>query len=91
LTRIKFLRWADRGPLLRSSGNRVLVGRDIDQDAAEAGGAYALGASSDLSVRYVGRWLSDYDAQSVMGRFTYKFGAGPAPVLAPEPLKLGSK
>jgi hypothetical protein len=42
-------------------------------------------------VRYVGRWLSDYDAQSVMGRWTYKFGAPPvpmAPVMA-EPLKLG--
>jgi len=43
-------------------------------------------------VRYFGRWLSDYDAQSIMGRFTYKFGAAPAP--APqvyEPLKLGNK
>ena len=32
-------------------------------------------------MRYVGRFLDDYDAQSVMGRWTYKFGV--APVAAP--------
>jgi len=76
-----------------AGSNFKAVGTDLDEDSllVEAGGAYALGQSSDVSVRYVGRWLSDYDAQSVMGRFTYKFGAAPAPVLAPEPLKLGSK
>ena len=72
------------------SGFRV-VGTDLDEDSllVEAGGAYAVNDSSDLSVRYVGRWLSDYEAQSVMGRFTYKFGAAPAP--APEPLKLAGE
>ena len=43
----------------------------------DAGVSYTLGPSSDLSVRYVGRFLEDYDAGSVMGRWTYKFGAAP--------------
>ncbi len=77
-----------------SGSNFKVIGTDLDEDSllVEAGGAYAINDSSDFSVRYVGRWLSDYDAQSIMGRYTYKFGA--APVAAPvayEPLKLGNK
>jgi len=75
-----------------AGSNFKAIGTDLDEDSilVEAGGAYALNDSSDFSVRYFGRWLSDYDAQSVMGRYTYKFGAAPAPALAPEPLKLGN-
>jgi outer membrane autotransporter protein len=78
------------------SGSKFkVIGTDLGEDAlvVEAGASYAAGSSSDFSVRYVGRWLSDYDAQSVMGRWTYKFGSAPvamAPVMA-EPLKLGSE
>jgi len=49
----------------------------------DAGTSYTVGPASDLSVRYVGRFLDDFDSQSVMGRWTYKFGA--APVAAPPP------
>src|SRR5262249_27039710 len=59
----------------------------------DAGLAYALGPSSDLSVRYIGQFLEDYDSNSVMGRFTWKFGAAPAAAPAPRyvPLKLGGE
>ena len=68
-----------------SGSNFKVVGTDLDDDAlvVDAGGSYTVGPASDISVRYVGRFLDDYDAQSVMGRWTYKFGA--APVAAPTP------
>jgi outer membrane autotransporter protein len=69
--------------------NFKVVGTDLDEDSlwVEVGGAYALGPSSDISLSYVGRWMSDYDSQWIVGRFTYKFGAAPVPVA--EPLKVG--
>ena len=61
------------------------IGTDLGDDAlvVDAGTSYTVGPANDLSVRYVGRFLDDYDSQSVMGRWTYKFGA--APVAAPPP------
>ena len=75
-----------------SGSNFKIDGTDLGSDAlvVDAGGTYMLGASTDLSVRYFSRWLSDYDSQSIMGRLTWKWGAAPVPVAAPEPLKLGS-
>jgi trimeric autotransporter adhesin len=66
-----------------SGSNFKVVGTDLGDDAlvVDAGAAYTVGPASDISVRYVGRFLDDYDAQSVMGRWTYKFGV--APVAAP--------
>ena len=68
-----------------SGSNFKVIGTDLGDDAlvVDAGAAYTVGPASDISVRYVGRFLDDYDAQSVMGRWTYKFGA--APVAAPPP------
>jgi hypothetical protein len=44
----------------------------------------------DLSGRDIGQFLDNYDANSVVGRFTWKFGATPAaPAPKYEPLKLG--
>jgi len=58
----------------------------------DAGTSYIINPSSDFSVRYYGTWLDRYDAQSVMGRLTWKFGAAQAPLPpAYEPLKLGNK
>jgi trimeric autotransporter adhesin len=68
------------------SGSKFrVIGTDLGEDTLviDAGASYAVGAASDVSVRYVGRFLDDYDAQSVMGRWTYKFGA--APIAAPPP------
>ena len=68
------------------SGSKFrVIGTDLGEDAlvVDAGASYAVGAANDFSVRYVGRFLEEYDAQSVMGRWTYKFGA--APVAAPPP------
>ena len=65
------------------SGSKFKVrGTDLGEDTfvVDAGAAYALGDNNDLSFRYVGRFLEDYDAQSVMGRWTYKWGGAPAPV-----------
>ena len=72
-----------------AGSNFSVVGTDVGADALvlDAGTTYVLDEATDISVRYVGRWQSDYDAQSVMGRFTLKFGVD-AP-LAPKPLKLG--
>jgi uncharacterized protein with beta-barrel porin domain len=76
-----------------SGSNFTVIGTDLGRDAVvvDAGTSYLIGPSSDFSIRYVGRWLENYDAQSIMGRFTWKFGAtGPAlPPAKPEPLKLG--
>jgi len=68
-----------------SGSNFKVTGSDLGDDAlvVDAGTSYTVGPASDLSVRYVGRFLDDYDSQSVMGRWTYKFGA--APVAAPPP------
>ena len=68
------------------SGSKFrVIGTDLGEDAlvVDAGASYAVGAANDFSVRYVGRFLEEYDAQSVMGRWTYKFGA--APLAAPPP------
>jgi uncharacterized protein with beta-barrel porin domain len=67
-----------------SGSNFKVIGTDLGNDTlvVDAGASYAVGPASDISVRYVGRFLDDYDAQSVMGRWTYKFGA---PVGAPPP------
>jgi outer membrane autotransporter protein len=79
------------------SGTKFKVrGTDLDEDSllVEAGGSYLIGPSSDFSLRYVGRWLSDYDSQSIMGRFTWKWGAAPVVEAAPvtrEPLKIGTE
>jgi outer membrane autotransporter protein len=76
-----------------SGSNFRVIGTDLGEDAlvVDAGASYALGAASDLSVRYIGRFLEDYDAQSVMGRWTYKWGAVPVAAPPPQavPLKLG--
>ena len=65
-----------------SGSNFRVIGADLEEDAVvvDAGISYALSPSSDLSVRYVGRFLEDYDTGSVMGRWTYKFGAAPVAV-----------
>jgi outer membrane autotransporter protein len=62
-----------------SGSNFKVIGTDLGEDAVvvDAGASYTLGPASDLSVRYIGRFLEEYDAQSVMGRWTYKFGAAP--------------
>jgi trimeric autotransporter adhesin len=62
-----------------SGSNFRVIAADLKDDAfvVDAGVSYTLSHSSDLSVRYVGRFLEDYDAGSVMGRWTYKFGAAP--------------
>ncbi len=69
----------------------TVTGSDLSDDSlfVDAGGAYLLGASSDLSFRYVGRWQSDYDSQSVMGRYTYRFGGAAEALPVTQPLKLG--
>ena len=73
--------------------NFTVRSSDIGNDGVyvDAGLGYALGPSSDLSVRYTGQFLDNYDSNSVMGRFTWKFGAAPVVVPAPKyvPLKLG--
>jgi len=73
--------------------NFTVTSSDIGNDGVyvDAGLAYALGPSSDLSVRYIGQFLDNYDSNSVMGRFTWKFGPAPAAAPAPkyQPLKLG--
>jgi uncharacterized protein with beta-barrel porin domain len=68
-----------------SGSNFKVIGSDLGDDAlvVDAGTSYTVGPANDISVRYVGRFLDDYDAQSVMGRWTYKLGA--APVAAPPP------
>ncbi len=40
------------------------VGISEDSLFVDAGGAYLLGTSSDLSFRYVGRWQSEYETAS---------------------------
>ena len=72
-----------------SGSNFKVIGADLGDDAlaVDVGTSYTLGPSSDLSVRYVGRFLEDYDAQSVMGRWTYKFGAAPVVAVPNPPLK----
>ncbi len=67
-----------------------MIGSDLNEDSlfVDAGAAYLFGASSDLSFRYVGRWQSDYDSQSVMGRYTYRFGGAVEATPITEPLKL---
>jgi outer membrane autotransporter protein len=76
--------------------NFQVVGTDLGRDAVvvDAGTTYLINPASDFTVRYYGTWLDKYDSQSVMGRFTWKFGAtapvGPAPA-AYEPLKLGQE
>jgi uncharacterized protein with beta-barrel porin domain len=73
--------------------NFTVRSSDIGSDGVyvDAGLAYAFGPSSELSVRYIGQFLENYDSNSVMGRFTWKFGAAPAAAPAPKyvPLKLG--
>ena len=70
------------------SGSFKVVGTDLNADAfvVDAGATYLAGPNNDFSVRYVGRFLDDYDAQSIMGRWTYKWGgyvaAAPAPLEA---------
>ncbi|MCP4211081.1 MAG: autotransporter outer membrane beta-barrel domain-containing protein, partial [Halieaceae bacterium] len=68
-----------------------VTGSDLDADSlfVDAGGAYLLGTSSDLSFRYVSRWQSEYDSQSVMGRYTYKFAGAAEALPVTQPLKLG--
>jgi uncharacterized protein with beta-barrel porin domain len=70
-----------------SGSDFKVIGADLEEDAfvLDAGVSYTLGPSSDLSVRYVGRFLEDYDAGSVMGRWTYKFGAAPISMLPTPP------
>ena len=78
-----------------SGSNFKVRGTDLGEETfvVDAGVSYALGLNNDLSFRYVGRFLDDYDAQSVMGRWTYKWGGAPVAVAAPPPvytpLKLG--
>jgi outer membrane autotransporter protein len=69
-----------------SGSNFKVRGTDLGEDTlvVDAGASYAFGPNNDFSVRYVGRFLEDYDAQSVMGRWTYKWGG--APVAAPPPV-----
>ena len=58
----------------------------------DAGTTYVINPASDLSVHFDETWLDGYDAESVMGRFTWKFGGiahAPVPAPAYEPLKLG--
>jgi len=58
-----------------SNSKFKVIGTDLGDDAVvvDAGASYALGPQNDLSVRYIGRFLSDYDSNSVSGRWTYKF------------------
>jgi uncharacterized protein with beta-barrel porin domain len=77
-----------------SGSNFQVVGTDLGRDAVvvDVGTTYLINASSDFSVRYYSTWLDRYDAQSVMGRFTWKFGGvahAPAPAPDYKPLKLG--
>ena len=67
-----------------SGSNFKTTGTNLGEDTfvVDAGAGYSLGTYSDLSVRYVGRFLQDYDLESVMGRWTYKFYSG-AVVAAP--------
>ena len=70
-----------------SGSNFKVRGTELGEDTfvVDAGAEYALGPNNDLSLRYVGRFLDDYDAQTVMGRWTYKFGAAPL-AAAPPPV-----
>jgi trimeric autotransporter adhesin len=59
-----------------TSNNKFrVIGTELGADAVvvDAGASYALGPQNDLSVRYIGRFLSDFDSNSVSGRWTYKF------------------
>ena len=64
-----------------SGSNFKVRGTELGQDTfvVDAGATYEVNANNDFSVRYVGRFLDDYDANSVMGRWTYKWGAAPVP------------
>jgi uncharacterized protein with beta-barrel porin domain len=71
--------------------NFKVVSTELDEDSfvLDAGFNYDFDAASYFTLRYYGRFQSDYDSSYLLGRFTYKFGAAPAP--APEPLKLAGE
>jgi outer membrane autotransporter protein len=56
--------------------NFTVTSSNIGSDGVlvDAGLAYSLGPSSDLSVRYIGRFSNNYSSNAVMGRFTWRFG-----------------
>ena len=67
-----------------SGSNFKVVGTELGEDALVLDAGPLPGRRIQRSLgEYIGRCVDDYDAQSVMGRWTYKFGA--APVAAPPP------
>lgn len=58
-----------------SGGSFGVISSETARDAAliDAGASYTLGSSAEMGLYYTGRFNSEYEAQAVTARFSYRF------------------